>query len=47
MNKIIIRKTILHNNRVIDFPTILVLLIVFLIFVLKLIELFVHETYEE
>ena len=47
MNKIIITKTILHNNRVIDFPTILVLLIVFLIFLVKLIELFVHETYEE
>ena len=43
--KYIIRKTILHNNRVIDFPTILVLLIVFIIFLVKLIELFVHETY--
>ena len=32
MNKIIIRKTILHNNRGINFPTILVLLIDALIF---------------
>ena len=43
MNKIIIRKTILRNNRGIDFPTILVLLIDFLMFFVKYIELFSHK----
>ena len=41
------RKIILHTNRVIDVPTLFVLLIVFLIILLKLIELFVHEIYED